>query len=182
MFRKFRMALSMILIGVALAAGPLLAQESVRDSPAEDGRDARLRDAMQRYFEKRLRTDLGLSDAQVNKLTPLIRELEQKRNAALRERSAAGQALRRSLKQGGTDRELTRLLERLDRATTRQWEAESSLMPRVDSELSVRQRAQLRFFVQDFRREMQEKVREVRERRGVGTDRRSGRRQQRSRP
>jgi len=40
---------------------------------------------------------------------------------------------------------------------------------------------QLRFFVQDFRREMQEKIREVRERRGAAEGR-PGRRQQRRRP
>lgn len=167
MSKRITVTIGALVVAISLAAGPAVAQlRGGEGSPAGE-RAAQLRDAMQRYFEKRLRADLGLSDDQVKELTPLIRDLEQTRREAQRERSEATRALRRALNQGGEDAELRKLMERIDRATDRQWEAGRSLMPGVDSKLSVRQRAQFRFFVEDFRREMQDKIREVRERRPV---------------
>ena len=165
MINRFTVTISALLVSMSLVAGPAVAQAQSGDGPPVGERGAQLREAMQRYFEKRLRADLALSDDQVKQLTPLIRNLEKSRREAQRDRSEATRALQRALRQGGDDAELRKLMQRIDRATARQWEAETSLLPGVDSTLSIRQQAQFRFFVQDFRREMQEKIREVRERR-----------------
>ena len=70
--------------------------------------------------------------------------------------------LRRGLEQGATDDELQRGLEQLEQTERDHQEGQRRMLKEIDSRLSARQRVELRFFTQQFRREIQEKVRELR--------------------
>jgi len=150
-FRK-RAAVVVLLLVAALAA-PCFAQE---DAAGE------LRDAMREYFETRLRSELSLSDDQVEHILPRVQQLEDSKRAAQHERMESVRRLRRGMEQGATDSELQESLDLLDRTENEQWQRERSLLQEIDEVLSTRQRVQLRFFIQRFRRQMQAKIRELR--------------------
>jgi superfamily I DNA/RNA helicase len=150
--------------GILLLAMPAgaLAQGPRGDETDRPGPSGELREAMQDYFEKRLRSALSLSDEQVSQILPLVRRLEDSKREVQRARMDSVRRLRRGLEQGASDTELQEQLDRLDRSGREQWETERELIEEVDRVLSTRQRVQLRFFLQHFRREMQEKVGELR--------------------
>ena len=66
------------------------------------------------------------------------------------------------MERGATDDELQELLDRFDQFEGEQRELEGSMLEEIDEVLSARQRVQLRFFIQQFRQEMQRKVQEFR--------------------
>ena len=82
-------------------------------------------------------------------------------------------SLHRRLRQGGTDSELQVLLDRLDAAERRQLELKQTAFAEIDASLSVRQRANLRIFVERFQRMMREKIMDIRGG-GAGASRRFG--------
>jgi len=81
---------------------------------------------------------------------------------AQRTRLESARKLRRGLQEGASDAELQEQLDRLDGTVRSEQEKEHVLLREIDQVLSTRQRAQLRFFLQRFRREMQEKIGELR--------------------
>ena len=140
------------------------AQEPTDSVPGE--RPGDVRREMKRVFENRLRSELALSDPQMDEILSLFEQLEQARNAARRDRMEAVQALRRGLGGGASDAELQDLLERLDRIESGQRDVERSFLGKVNEPLSIRQRVQLRFFMEHFRMAMSQKIQELRGRRG----------------
>ncbi len=144
------------------AAEPEAASEPASGEPAE------LNAALQGYFQKRLRVEVGLSDEQSERILPLARELVEARRNAQRTRAESVRLLRRGLEQGASDAELEEQLARLDRAEIEHGERDRSIMREIDEGLSIRQRVQLRFFMQRFRREMQDRIHELRKDLGPG--------------
>ncbi len=155
-----RLLVLVLLLGTALAPGSA-AQGSGRHGDAKGG-PAELRRAMQQYFEKRLRVEVSLSDPQVEHIVPRVEQLEEAKRAMRRSRMETARRLRFGLERGAADDELQELLDRLDRTERDQRELERSLQKEMDEVLSAPQRVQLRFFMQQFRQEMQSKIREFR--------------------
>ncbi len=157
----------------ALAGASGLAAQEPRERGEAGEQAAELREAMQQYFQTQLRSELSLSDAQLEHILPRVSRMEEAKTAQRRDRTEIVRGLRRGLKEGSTDTELQDLLDRLDLSEIERAEMERSNLAEIDEVLSTRQRVQLRFFVQRFRQEMQQKVRELR---GERRDGRRGRR------
>ena len=155
-----RLVVLVLLLGSAVAPCRA-AQAPGRRGGAQEGR-AELRQAMQQYFEKRLRVEVSLSDPQVEHIVPRVEQLEEAKRAMRRSRMETARRLRFGLERGAADDELQELLDRLDRTERDQRELERSLQKEIDEVLSAPQRVQLRFFMQQFRQEMQSKIREFR--------------------
>ena len=149
----------LLLLGSAIAPAWAF-QEQGRERAA--GEPAELRRAMHEYFEKRLRAELSLTDEQTEHILPTVTRLEEAKTEMRQTRMETARSLRRGMQQGATDDELQELLDRLDRLEGEQRELERSMLEEIDEVLSVRQRVQLRFFIQQFRQEMQRKVQEFR--------------------
>jgi Spy/CpxP family protein refolding chaperone len=131
--------------------------------PAADREEAgEVRREMQRYFVTRLRAELGLTDPQMAALTPEIEALEQTRMRNARERRELGAALRRALDAGAGDEEIQAVLDRFDEASIRHETELRERLRKIDASLTVRQRAELRFFLTRFRQDMERRVRDFR--------------------
>ena len=155
-----RGTLAALLAATIAAAGALAQEPQAPEGPVE------LRRAMEEYFQTRMQAEVSLSDEQLEQILPLVRQRETSRRAALRTRQDSVRRLRRGLEQGATDSELQTQLDRLDASEREQWESERSVQKQVDGVMSTRQRVQMRFFLQSFRRDMQGKIRELRGERG----------------
>jgi Spy/CpxP family protein refolding chaperone len=156
--RRLLRVLAALLICL-VAAGAVAAQDAPdADAPPSN---EEIRAAMQEYFQSRLRADLGLTDAQVDAIMPRIQALERSKNEMRRKRMETVRRLRRSVERGAPDAELERLLEQLDAIEWDQRVSERDALAEIDGELTARQRVRLRFFMPRFRREMNERVREL---------------------
>jgi len=88
--------------------------------------------------------------------------MERARTTARRQRTRTVFELRRGLREGTGDEELQSLLEQLERIEQEQRRLERTALEEIDALLTVRQRVQLRFFIERFRRELQRKVQQLR--------------------
>lgn len=145
-----------------------VAQAPPPGEPHGDPGAGELREAIRQFFENRLREELGLTDEQMTAIRPLVEEIEQSRAATRRERMQIVRGLRGGLRDGAEDAELQQLLDRLDRIEDEERARERSVMGRIDERLTVRQRVQFRFFIEAFRRRMEDRIRRLREDRNGG--------------
>ncbi len=159
--RRGSKLLLVALLSVGVPAAPSVAQLPPADDP-ETAAPGELREAMREYFRSRLRRELALSDGQTTEIMPRIERLEQSRAAARRERVEAFRLLRTGLERGASDVELQGRLDRLAEVERREREDEVAILSEIDAALSVRQRAELRMFLPRFRREILDRVRELR--------------------
>jgi len=157
------------LTALLLVSAPALGQ-TAGDDEIDPESSTELHAAMQEYFQKRLRSELALSDEQIEHILPRVRSMEQAKRAAQRTRMQSVRKLRRGFQQGATDEELQGELDRLEQSQIEQQRLEREMLREIDQVLSTRQRVQLRFFTQRFRRDMQDKVRELRGDRPRGRD------------
>lgn len=155
------------------ALAPAAAQPRAGEG-GEDVAPGRLREAMRTYFENRLRRELALSDEQMARIEPQIRELEQARATSRAEKAEAVRKLTRGLEGGAADAELQDGLDTLERLDDEQRRAERRVLHAIDQSLSARQRVQLRFFLLRFQRDLAERVRELRGAGGAERRRRPG--------
>jgi len=156
-----RLATALVALALCLATVSALAQVPPRKPDSRPG-DPELREALFRYFEKRLRVDVGLTDAQVAEVMPRVRAMERERARSRRERRATAMQLRRAYAEGAADAELESLLSRVEGIDRELRSTMDELMGEIDASLSVRQRVEFRSFLQRFRGEVQERVREFR--------------------
>ena len=84
--------------------------------------------------------------------------------------------LQRGLREGASDVELAEQLELLERIEERHRTGERSIRTRIDAQLTVRQQVQFRFFTERFRRELQRRIQQMRDRRGTDGEPPEGRR------
>ena len=158
--RNCRVLRLLLLLALACAVPPILAQEE--PPPSGESGPGELQREMRKFFADGLRSELDLTDEQVEQIMPKVQELEQERGAVRRERGEAMRRLQRGVGSGASDAELQELLDRYDGADRRQLELKERLFTDIDSALSVRQRVRLRFFVERFPRMMREKIEELR--------------------
>lgn len=155
----FRVLLTLLLL-LPAAAAPVPAQDTEGPEAGPEGED--LRQAIRRHFSNRLRQELALTDEQMSAILPQVEELEQSRNGMRRERRETVRRLTQGLQRGASDAELQQLLDRLDTIEQDQRKVERTAMARIDEQLSVRQRVQFRFFIERFRKAMQQRIEEFR--------------------
>ena len=67
-------------------------------------------------------------------------------------------ALQTGMQEGASDAELQASLDRLDQIEDDLRSAERNAMVKIDGELNTRQRVKLRFFVQRFRRHLEDRM------------------------
>ena len=146
-----------------LALTVLAATHSVRGQETPLGPNGEIREAMADFFRTRLRVALDLNDEQMVQIVPRLQRIERSREESRRRRVAAVRDLHQGLRSGVDDGELQSRLDRLEAIEEEQRELESSAMTEIDRELTVRQRVQLRFFVQRFRSEVRRKIDELRD-------------------
>lgn len=152
-----------LLLGTAgVAALPVRAEPAAEEVPGEE-RSGELRREMQRYFSTRLRAELALTDEQVRALEPEFDALEASRVRNQKERREIGADLRNALRGGAGDPEIERLLTRFDDLALTHEKEQRERLRKIDASLTVRQRAELRFFLTRFRQDMERRVREFRD-------------------
>jgi hypothetical protein len=125
------------------------------------GREEHRREMEERIRERftvMLRSELALSDEQAETVLPEMAELDQFKREIGRERRETVRKLQTGLRDGESDAELQSALDRLDQIEDEQRSAERSAMVKIDADLSTRQRVKLRFFVQKFRRQLEERI------------------------
>ena len=149
-----------LLLVLACVTPPILAQEE--PPPSGESSPGELQRELRKFFADGLRSELDLTDEQVEQIMPKVQELEQERGVVRRERGDALRRLQRGVESGASDAELQELLDRYDGADRRQLELKERLYTDIDSALSVRQRVRLRFYVERFPRMMREKIEELR--------------------
>jgi hypothetical protein len=159
--RVHRLPLALLGLTLFLTAIPAPAQAPPRE-PAPGRDDPELREALFRYFETRLRVDVGLTDEQVAEVVPRVRAMERERARSLRERRAASMALRRAYREGADDAELESLLNRVEEIERRMRAEIDRLMGEIDTSLTVRQRVEFRAFLHRFRQDVRDRVQKLR--------------------
>ena len=118
---------------------------------------------MQRDFATRLRAELGLTDEQMVALTPEIEALEQTRVRNQQQRRELGVELRRAVDGGTADAEVQAILDRFDEASVRHETDLRERLRKIDRSLTVRQRAELRFFLARVRQDVERRGRDFRQ-------------------
>lgn len=140
------------LVLILTLAAPALAQAPASDAPRAEER-------LRRLFAERLRQELQLTDAQAAEVVPKIEAIERVRREGRREKLQSARELRVALRDGAADAEIDRILARVDAAEVKRESEVRARMKEVDAALSARQRAELRFFVGSFRREVERRIR-----------------------
>ncbi len=140
--------------------------EQRRSEMQERHRERRLEieERIRERFTSMLRSELALSDEQAETVLPLMAELEDLKREIGRERREAVRALRDGMEEGASDAELQSSLDQLDRIEDDLRTAERTAMVKIDGELNTRQRVKLRFFVHEFRRQIERRLGEGAER------------------
>jgi len=147
------------------------------DGPSAEGPLAsELREAMRRYFHNGLRRELGLTDEQVQAIVPMVERIEQTKTETSRQRRETVRLLRHGLRTGAADGRLQELLDRWHRIEREQQDLERTILAEIDAQLTARQRVQLRFFIETFRRQIARRVQELRQGAGPGAGERPRRR------
>jgi hypothetical protein len=180
----------LIALLVGLLAGPgILSGALAQDPPAqppppapgqEEVPPGELQRAMRDYFANRLRAELALSDEQAEQILPRIEQLERERAASRQTRIDTVRQLRWGLEHGAGDDELQQLLDHLEQTEHDLQARQREAFSEIDQVLSVRQRVQLRFFVERFTRTMRERINQLRG--GARPGREPGRRPPRRAP
>lgn len=141
---------------------------------AAQERRQELEERIRERFTSMLRAELALSEDQAETVLPAMAELEQFKRENGRERRETVRALRTGIHDGASDAELQDLLDRLVRIEDDQRSAERGAMANIDAELNTRQRVKLRFFVQRFRRQIEDRLSNRADRMGGGRMRQEG--------
>ena len=173
--RRTSMILWAILV-LTIAPAPWAQQPEESPGSRDAGSPSELREAMRRFYENRLRQELQLSDEKMAEILPNVAELERLREDFNRERGETVRLLQRGLREGASDVELAEQLELLERIEERHRTGERSIRTRIDAQLTVRQQVQFRFFTERFRRELQRRIQQMRDRRGTDGEPPEGRR------
>ena len=146
--------------GLVLAA-TLLAPAAFADD-AEPPRRAAIREQARGLLAARLKSDVGLSDAQIADVLPKIEGIEEGRRQAQRNRMRLLSELRRGINQGASDADLQASLDALDRGERDQDRRTRETLARIDGALSVPQRVRLRFLLVRFRGEITRELETIR--------------------
>ena len=163
MTRTTLLKVAVALALVAVQAAAVRAQSGPAPPPAGDDRDEARRPVaaqMRRVFAARLKSDVGLDDAQVAAVLPKIVALENDRTRANRDRILLLRDLRAGLAGGMSDPELQQRLNDLDRIAQDLERSTRAALGDIDRDLSVPQRVRLRFLIVDFRREVTRRIRD----------------------
>ncbi len=139
---------------VCIAVAPAAAQDLERSQERRLEMEERIRER----FTSMLRSELALSDDQAETVLPVMSELEQFKREIGRERRDTVRALQTGMQEGASDAELQASLDRLDQIEDDLRSAERNAMVKIDGELNTRQRVKLRFFVQRFRRHLEDRM------------------------
>lgn len=141
-----------------LLAGPAGAQTADGEDDARQPVGVQMR----RIFAVRLKTDVGLDDAQVGAVLPRVESLERQRVRWLAQRRVLLRELRGGLEAGMPDTELQRRLDALDRIGSDSERETRETLAAIDRDLEVAQRVRLRFLLARFRQEISHRVQEFR--------------------
>lgn len=162
---RFRTAVLSLALVLIASFGGLAAQQ-----PPERG-DAELRQAVERYFERRLRAELALSDDQLEAVLPPLKAMQRSQSEIERERRQTFVRLRAGYQRGADDATLSGLLQRLEELEARKLSQRTEAMTEVDGALSVRQQVRLRLFLHQFGNDFRERVQQLRRKRPGGPGR-----------
>ena len=156
------------LLMASSAAGFLVHAQVEPSGEGETPGDPELRLALKTYLERRLRTDLGLTDEQAATVFPRLETMQKEQARARQERQSAMRQLRRLFDNGAADTELEDALARLDTIEDDQRAITKREMSEIEASLNVRQRVGLRFFLIQFREDVRGRMDQLRMRSGRG--------------
>ena len=139
---------------VCAAGTPAGAQDLERNQEHRQEMEERIRER----FTSMLRKELALSDDQAGTVLPAMAELEQFKREIGRERRETVRSLQTGMNEGAADAELQTLLDRLDQIEDDLRSAERNAMVKIDADLNTRQRVELRFFVHQFRQQLERRL------------------------
>jgi hypothetical protein len=157
--------LTMLVLVLAVPLSTAIAQEEAPRATDDTAGDPELRRALSDYLERRLRTDLGLTDEQAATVLPKMEEMRGVQTRARRDKHTTTKDLRRMYEGGATDAELLQGLTRLDAIDDGLRNEIRQLMSEIDGALTVRQRVGFRFFLVQVREDVQNRMRQMQSRR-----------------
>jgi hypothetical protein len=149
-----------IVLVLALAPAGLA---HAQDPEPEPPRRAAIREQARGLLAARLKSDVGLSDAQVADVLPRIEAIEEARREARRSRLRLLGDLRRDLDAGAPDAKLQGSLDALDRNERDEDRATRDGLARLDAALTVPQRVRVRFLLVQLRGEISRQVQSIRQ-------------------
>lgn len=146
--------------------------------------DEELRATMEQMMLHRLKTVLRLSSEQTKRVMPRFEKLLNARRVFAHERRAARSHLRAvMIDETADEAAVEKALRDLETIERRFHDQQLGVRDTINGELSPRQQAQLRFFEENFRRKMQQRLREAAaQRRRARGEAGPGRRRDRARP
>ena len=149
-----------IVLVLALAKGALA---HAQDPAPEPEHRAAIREQARGLLAARLKSDVGLSDAQVANVLPRIEAIEDARREARRSRLRLLGDLRRDLDAGASDATLQGGLDALDRNERDEDRATREGLAKLDAALTVPQRVRVRFLLVQLRGEIARQVQSIRQ-------------------
>jgi cell division protein FtsX len=159
---RFLVTLTMLAAVMAAPLPTAIAQEQAPRVTDDGAGDPELRRALSNYLERRLRTDIGLTDEQAATVLPKLEAMQGVQTRVRRDKRTTMQDLRRMYEGGATDAELQEALTRLDAIDDGLRNEIRQLMAEIDGALTVRQRVGFRFFLVQVREDVQNRMRQMR--------------------
>ncbi len=159
--RPVRVALVIATLVAGLA--PVAAQE--RETVGSPPDVETVRNAVLELYKTRLRSELQLTDEQVEVLMPLVDETDAFRRELAERRRARQIRLQEQLRGGASDADVQASLDALREIDREQFEGLRERAERIDEPLTVRQRAQWRILSERFRERVERRVQGIREQR-----------------
>jgi Spy/CpxP family protein refolding chaperone len=166
--RSLRAAMVLpVLATLVLSAAPAVAQPRRGGGPPPGEAEEDLRETIEIYMMARMKRALDLSDEQQQKVIPLVQELSDARQEFNRERRVLLMRLRSLVDDPeATEQEIREVLDRLEEAQGRFRQQETGSQSRIRSLLTPLQQARFIFFQEEFRRDMEQRLRRLREMNG----------------
>jgi len=131
-------------------AQPARQREEMRDD---------LRETVEIYMLARMKRELELDETQERTIIPLIEQMNASRREFHQERRRIVSRLQPLVEEGGSDPGIRGLLDELYRIEAEHRDAEERTLAAVRGNLTSGQEARFLFFMERFRREMEDRVR-----------------------
>ncbi len=141
----------------------VLATAQDREQFRKERQDRNLRETIKIYMFYKMKAALELSDEQEKEIIPKVEEMEMQKHQNMEQRKDFLDHLAEMLNDEKTSNEaIIKELEQFRKMEEQNRKSEETILSQINETLSPRQRAQFLLFMVDFRRELQQKIDNVR--------------------
>lgn len=153
----------MLITFFALLSATFLAAAQDREQFRKERRERDLRETIKVYMFYKMKAALELSDEQEEEIIPKVEEMEMQKHQNMQERKDFLENLAEMLNDEKTsDEAIIKELGQFRKMEEQNRKSEEEILSQINEILNPRQRAQFLIFMVDFRRELQQKIDNVR--------------------